>query len=188
LAVVEPGSTLRRGALAPPTEGEATVHQIILDTDVAMGAPGPDIDDGFAMALGVDLHDQSLELITNDNTDVETSTLLPLDILGPLGRPHNPAVKGAVAPLLRPVHEYLARDRVAGVRERLADRTPTPGRAAMASIDHVLANLGEISLVAIGPPTNVAVALALEPALSSAVKEIFVMGGAQTGLPGGNRG
>ena len=41
----------------------------------------------------------------------------------------------------------------------------------------MLANPGEISLIAIGPLTNVAVALTLEPALSSAVKEIVVMGG-----------
>jgi purine nucleosidase len=66
---------------------------------------------------------------------------------------------------------------VIGVRERLAGRSPTLGRAATAIIDHVLANSGEITLVAIGPLTNVAIALALEPALSGAVKEIVVMGG-----------
>lgn len=144
-----------------------------------MGAVGSDIDDGFAMALAVDLPDQSLELVTtvNGNTDVETSTLLALDLLDRLGRPDIPVVKGAAAPLLRPVHEHPARDRVAGVRERLAGRAPAPGRAATAIIDHVLANPGEISLIAIGPLTNVAVALTLEPALSSAVKEIVVMGG-----------
>jgi len=144
-----------------------------------MGTAGSDIDDGFAMALAVDLPDQSLELVTtvNGNTDVETSTLLALDLLDRLGRPDIPVVKGAGAPLLRPVHEHPARDRVAGVRERLAGRTPAPGRAATAIIDHVLASPGEISLIAIGPLTNVAVALTLEPALSSAVKEIVVMGG-----------
>jgi purine nucleosidase len=155
------------------------VHRIILDTDIAMGAPGSDIDDGFAMALAVDLADQSLELVTtvNGNTDVETSTLLALDLLDRLGRPDIPVVKGAATPLLRPVHEHPARDRVDGVRERLAGRRPAAGRAATAIIDHILQNPGEISLVAIGPLTNVAVALALEPALSSAVKEIVVMGG-----------
>jgi inosine-uridine nucleoside N-ribohydrolase len=75
------------------------------------------------------------------------------------------------------VHEHPAGDRVAGVRERLAGRKPAPGRAATAIIDLVMANPGEMSLIAIGPLTNVAVALALEPALSSAVKEIVVMGG-----------
>jgi purine nucleosidase len=73
---------------------EKPLHRIILDTDVAMGAAGSDIDDGFAMALAVDGPDQSLELVTtvNGNIDVETSTLLALDLLGRLGRPDIPAV------------------------------------------------------------------------------------------------
>jgi purine nucleosidase len=155
------------------------VHRIILDTDVAMGAPGSDIDDGFAMALAIDLPDQSLELVTtvNGNTDVETATLLAVDLLDRLGRPDIPVVKGADRPLLRPVHDYPARARAHEVRERLAGLKPASGRAATAIIEHVLANPGEISLIAIGPLTNVAVALALEPALSTAVKEIVVMGG-----------
>jgi purine nucleosidase len=158
---------------------EKPLHRIILDTDVAMGAAGSDIDDGFAMALAVDGPDQSLELVTtvNGNIDVETSTLLALDLLGRLGRPDIPVVRGAAAPLLRPVHDHPARDRVAGVRGRLTGRVPAPGRAATAIIDHVLANPGQITLVAIGPLANVALALSLEPALSSAVKEIVVMGG-----------
>jgi purine nucleosidase len=155
------------------------VHRIILDTDVAMGAPGSDIDDGFAIALAVDLADQSLELVTtvNGNTDVETATLLALHLLERLGHPEIPVVKGAAAPLLRPPHDHPARDRVADVREQLKDKVPAPGRAATAIIEHVLANPGEISIVAIGPLTNLAIALALEPGLSAAVKEIVVMGG-----------
>jgi purine nucleosidase len=155
------------------------MHRIIVDTDVAMGAPGSDIDDGFALALAVDLPDQRLELVTtvNGNTDVETSTLLALDLLQRLGRSDVPVVQGARTPLLRPVHDHPARDRVAGVRERLAHHKPAPGRAATAIIEHVMANPGEITLVAIGPLTNVAVAMALEPALTTTVKQIVVMGG-----------
>jgi purine nucleosidase len=155
------------------------MHRIILDTDVAMGAPGSDIDDGFALALAVDLADQRLELVTtvNGNTDVDTSTLLALDLLRRLGRSDVPVVKGARAPLLRPVHDHPARDRVAGVRERVGQHSPAPGRAATAIIEHIMANPGEITLVAIGPLTNVAVAMALEPAITTAVKQIVIMGG-----------
>jgi purine nucleosidase len=155
------------------------VRRIILDTDIAMGAPGSDIDDGFALALCVDMPDQSLELVTtvNGNTDVDTSTLLALDLLNRLGKPDIPVVKGARTPLMRPLHDHPARDRVAGVRQRLAHYTPAPGRAATAIIDLVMANPGEITIVAIGPLTNIAVALALEPALTTAVKQIVIMGG-----------
>jgi purine nucleosidase len=156
------------------------MHRIIVDTDVAMGAPGSDVDDGFALALAVDLPDQQLELVTtvNGNTDVDTSTLLAVDLLRRLGRPDIPVIKGARTPLLQPVHDHPARDRVVGVRERLSHLSATPGRAAIAIVEHVMANAGEITLVAIGPLTNVAVALALEPAITTAVKEIVVMGGA----------
>ncbi len=41
----------------------------------------------------------------------------------------------------------------------------------------MLANPGEITVVAIGPLTNVPAALLLEPAVASAVKEIVIMGG-----------
>ncbi|MGK5685176.1 nucleoside hydrolase [Actinoplanes sp. URMC 104] len=155
------------------------MHRLILDTDLAMGAPGSDVDDGFALALALDLPDQRVELITtvNGNTDVDTSTLLTLDLLERLGRRDIPVVKGARTPLLRPLHDHPTRNRVAGVQERLAALSPAPGRAATAIVDHVLANPGEITIVAIGPLTNLAVALALEPALATAVKEIVVMGG-----------
>src|SRR3712207_8107522 len=105
-----------------------------------MGAPGSDIDDGFALALAVDLADQSLELVTtvNGNTDVDTSTLLALDLLDRLGRPDIPVVKGARQPLLRPLHDHPARDRVGSIRERLDGRTPATGRAATAMIDLIL--------------------------------------------------
>jgi purine nucleosidase len=155
------------------------MHRLILDTDLAMGAPGSDVDDGFALALALDLPDQRVELITtvNGNTDVDTSTLLTLDLLERLGRRDIPVVKGARVPLLQPLHDYPTRNHVADVQERLARLSPAPGRAATAIVDHVMANPGEITIVAIGPLTNVAVALALEPALATTVKEIVVMGG-----------
>ncbi|WP_250037138.1 nucleoside hydrolase [Paractinoplanes maris] len=156
------------------------VHRLILDTDVAMGAPGSDIDDGFAMALTVDVTDQQLELVTtvNGNIDVDTSTALALHLLDRLGRPDIPVVRGAARPLRRPLHDHPARDRVADVREHLTPLKPAPGRAATAIVDLVCANPGEITIVAIGPLTNVALALALEPDVATAVKEIIIMGGA----------
>jgi inosine-uridine nucleoside N-ribohydrolase len=45
-------------------------------------------------------------------------------------------------------------------------------------VERVMASPGEITLIALGPLTNVALALSLEPALASALAALIVMGGA----------
>ena len=78
--------------------------RMILDTDLGLGEPGTEIDDGFALALAVADPDIQLELITtvNGNTDVETATLLTLELVDRLGVSNIPVVKGASAKLMRP--------------------------------------------------------------------------------------
>ena len=64
------------------------MRRILLDTDLAMGAPGSDIDDGFALALALADPEMSVELVTtvSGNTDVDTATRLTLELLERLGR------------------------------------------------------------------------------------------------------
>jgi inosine-uridine nucleoside N-ribohydrolase len=54
----------------------------------------------------------------------------------------------------------------------------------MAIVQHVLANPGEITVVAIGPLTNIALALLLEPLLAAKLKELVIMGGCFYGHTG----
>ncbi len=58
--------------------------RILLDTDLAMGVPGSDIDDGFALALALADPAIALELVTtvNGNADVESGSLLSGELLG----------------------------------------------------------------------------------------------------------
>src|SRR5215211_6373488 len=137
------------------------MRRIILDTDLAMGAPGSDIDDGFALALALADPELDVDLVTtvNGNTDVDTATLLCLELLHRLRRTDVPVVRGASRPLLRPLHDTPARQRVRDVREQVPAREPAPGQAAAAIVEHVMASPGEITLVPIGPLTNIAVAL-----------------------------
>jgi purine nucleosidase len=150
--------------------------RMILDTDLGLGEPGTEIDDGFALALAVADPDIQLELITtvNGNTDVETATLLTLELVDRLGVSNIPVVKGASAKLMRP---EMARQAPKAIVEKYGHRKPTPGFAATAIIDLVMSNPGEITVVAIGPTTNIATALNLEPRLAKNVKEIVMMGG-----------
>ena len=63
--------------------------RILLDTDLAMGAPGSDIDDGFALALALAEPRIAVELVTTvgGNSDVTTSTRLTRELLGVLDHP-----------------------------------------------------------------------------------------------------
>src|SRR5690606_12332797 len=50
--------------------------------------------------------------------------------------------------------------------------------AAWALVERVMASPGEITLMALGPLTNVALALSIEPRMAQALRELVLMGGA----------
>jgi len=153
------------------------VRRIILDTDLAMGAPGSDIDDGFALALAHADPQLQLDLVTtvNGNTDVESATILTAELARRLDLGEVPIVKGAAASFTHPEVVRKPADTVLALAANL--ERPTEGYAAVEIARHVMANPSEITIVAIGPLTNIATALLLEPRLAQNVAEIVIMGG-----------
>jgi len=158
------------------------MRRILLDTDLAMGAPGSDVDDGFALALALADPELSVELVTtvNGNTDVDTATRLTADLLERLGRTDVPVVRGAPAPLLAKRHIRVPD----GAPPAPAGHGQVSAHAAVRLAERVMAEPGRLTIVAIGPLTNVALGLLLEPRLAEAVEEIVVMGGVFLGHTG----
>lgn len=153
-----------------------TQTRIILDTDMAMGVPGSDIDDGFALALALAEPTIRVELVTtvNGNADVESASFLSGELLARLGFPEIPVIAGAAAPLTAPDKR---RGVPAAIREQFGHHLPQPGYAAAELASRAAAEPGEITVVAIGPLTNVAAAINLDPDFARNVKEIVIMGG-----------
>jgi inosine-uridine nucleoside N-ribohydrolase len=170
--------------------------RLIIDCDPAFGTPGADIDDCLAIALALRSPDAVVAAITvvAGNVAVGSAERAARCVLELAGRPDIPIYRGAARPLVEPDEAWRLELDGRGRRPaavRLWDGVECPPDtgsvgsipAAAAIVEEVMRAPGEITLVAIGPLTNVAIALALEPRLAGALKKLVVMGGA-IHLPG----
>ncbi|MCU1438335.1 MAG: nucleoside hydrolase [Naasia sp.] len=163
--------------------------KIILDTDPGLGEPGSDIDDGLAIALA--LRSPEVDLlgltIVNGNVDAPTGTDVARRLAERLGVPDLPVLQGATEPLTRgmQVVRDLFEAAVPGHRSAgdsaamLGPTSPVP--AADWMIEQVRRQPGEVVVVAIGPMTNLALAIRKDAEFAGLVKELVVMAGSATG-------
>jgi len=119
--------------------------------------------------------------------DVEQATRNALILLDVAGRPDIPVAAGVGSPLMRPPR--LSGMVVHGDNGLGGAELPTPSRgvvsqrAAELIVERVMGAPGEVTLIAVGPLTNIPLATSLEPRIVENVRELIVMGGAAT-VPG----
>jgi purine nucleosidase len=89
-------------------------------------------------------------------------------------------VAGSARPLLRPTldaREVHGEGGLGAARLPAAQAAPAPGHAVEYLIDTIGAAPGEITLIATGPLTNIALAVRREPRLPGWVRDFVIMGG-----------
>lgn len=161
---------------------QAEKKRILFDTD-------PGVDDSMAILLAFSSPEIEVEGLSTvfGNTGVDVTTGNALRLVELAGRPDIPVAAGAGKPLLRPntSNGWRVHGKNGLGQAELPEPTtePDPRRAPQLIIDTIMANPGEITLVPLGPLTNVALAVATEPRIAQNVKEVVLMGGAAT-VPG----
>jgi purine nucleosidase len=151
----------------------------ILDTDI-----GTDVDDCLALALLLTSPEVSLEGVTCVYGDVELRSRLVLKLLRLAGCGGVPVLLGAESTLvgLRTIH--WGGHEGDGLLEPGDPAVPRGEHAAEFIVRMARKHPGQLTLLAIGPLTNVALGVHLEPALPSLLREVVIMGGAiRTGEP-----
>ena len=159
-------------------------RRVIFDTD-------PGVDDAMALFFLLQSPEFELEAVTTvfGNVDVEQTTRNALILLDVAGRADIPVAPGAGRPLMPHRQRQLGGAVVHGDNGLGGADLPKPSRAAGSQraaeliVERVMAAPGEITLIAVGPLTNVALATCLEPRIVEHVRELIVMGGAAT-VPG----
>jgi purine nucleosidase len=145
---------------------------IVLDTDI-----GDSIDDALALAFALNSPELDVRAVTTVIDDVESKTRLAWKMLGVYNRRDIALAMGAPEPLLDPTTSAASKQFDVLTRN---DTIPDAAhrRAAELIIDTVLQSRGKITIVAIGPLTNIALALKTDPRIRNSIERIVIMGGA----------
>lgn len=154
---------------------------VVLDVDTGT-------DDALALAYAVASPGIELIAVTTvaGNVDVTKTTANTLSVLDWLGAAHVPVHRGASRPLVRPHRDasyFHDEGGLGGAQLPTSTRPVGADKGPAALIRLARQRPGELTLVALGPLTNLAIALNVQPDLPELLNSVVVMGGAYT-VPG----
>lgn len=146
---------------------------VILDTDI-----GTDVDDCLALALLLSSPELQLEAVTCVYGDTTLRARMVRKLLQLRGLTDIPVYAGATKPLVSQRPIYWEGHEGQGLVD-VSDPTqqPAAGFAPDMLVERVMSNPGKIHLIAIGPLTNVALALKKEPRVATSLAHLTIMGG-----------
>jgi len=155
--------------------------RVIIDTD-------PGVDDALALLLAMRSPELKIEAITPVAGNVPLELTLPnaLRMVEIAGRADIPVAVGAKAPLMRRLvtAAYAHGENGLGGAVFPEPKIHPVNQPAAELIRQIVRRFpGEVTLLTIGPLTNIATALNLDPELAGMVRAIVMMGGS---LSGGN--
>ena len=150
-------------------------QKIIIDCD-------PGIDDALALVFAHGHPGLSLCGITTvaGNVGLDKTTDNALQVRDYVGMPQVPVVPGCAAPLSRPVlhaRHVHGNSGLGAASLPAASAGPADGHAVDYLAEAIGAQPGEITLIATGPLTNIALAVRRHPSLVSQVRDFVIMGG-----------
>lgn len=178
-AIAESGVLVQTAESGPSGATKAT--KVIIDTD-------PGVDDAFALMLALRSPELKVEAITAVAGNLPLEVTLPnaLRLVEICDRPDIPVASGAAAPLIRrqmTAAYWHGDDGLGGVKLPEPKIAPVKEQATDLICRIVKQYPGEVTLIGLGPLTNIALALRADPTLSKTVRSIVLMGGS---LSGGN--
>lgn len=155
-----------------------TAKRLLLDCD-------PGLDDALALVLAHG--DPNLELVAvttvGGNVALENTTRNALELREYLGFTGVPVASGAAGPLVREAKNAAEVHGAGGLGDVILPKAHLPLDGAHA-VDLIINTLkdapGQIHLVAVGPMTNVALALRQEPRITEWAASFVIMGGSYT--------
>ncbi len=135
-------------------------ERIIIDTDPAIGVPMRDIDDGLAIALALKSPEVEVAAltITHGNVDLGRAFRSAKRLLAAIGRENVPVLRGA--------------------ESKSDTRNGRESDASRFIAETVASAPGEVTIVALGPLSNLAAAELASPGTLGNARRVICMGGA----------